>query len=65
MSSIVQAFGEHEEEDNGHGHGDEDEHGHDKTTIWRGCCILGGILFFYMFELTLSMVKKKLVRHII
>ena len=62
VSLIVQAFGAHEEEeDDGHGHGDDEGHGHDRTTIWRGCCVLAGILVFYMFELLLGLLKNKLV----
>ena len=62
---IVQAFGAHEEEegDDGHGHGEEEGHGHDQTTIWRGCCVLAGILVFYMFEVMLGLLKRSLVRH--
>ena len=63
ISFIVQAFGAHEEEeeDDGHGHGDEGGHGHDKTAIWRGVCVLVGILLFYLFELMLGAIKAKLV----
>ena len=48
----IQAFGAHE--DGGHAH--------DQTTIWRGVCVLAGILLFYMFEVILGIVKRKLVR---
>jgi len=58
MAFNVQAFGAHEEGD-GHDHGG---HGHDRTTIWRGCCVLAGILLFYMFELMLGLLKRKLVK---
>ena len=63
VSLIIQAFGAHEEEeeDDGHGHGDDEGHGHDRTTIWRGCCVLAGILVFYLFELMLGLLKRKLV----
>ena len=64
MSIILhsQAFvGDEEEEDDGHGDGDDEEHGDDRTTIWRGCCVLTGILVFYLFELMLGLLKSKLV----
>ena len=64
MLFIVQAFGAHEEEEEGDGHDhgdDEGGHGHDRTTVGRGVCVLAGILFFYLFELMLGLLKKKLV----
>ena len=63
MLLFIKAFGAHEEEegDDGHDHGDDEGHVHDRTTIWRGCCVLGGILLFYMFELMLALLKRKLV----
>ena len=56
MAFFVQAFGE--EEGDGHDH----DYGYDRTRIWRGCCVLAGILLFYMFELMLGLLKRKLVK---
>jgi len=55
---FVQSF--EEEEEDGHDHGSEG-HNHSKTTIWRGCCVLAGIFAFYMFEVVMSSVKKRMV----
>ena len=60
MVFIVQAFAEEEEGDE-HDHGDEGGHSHSKTTIWRGTLVLAAILFFYLVELMLGLMKKYLV----
>ena len=51
----MQAFGLH-----GHGHepseGDYDDHvdkEEDKSFLWKGCVVIGGTYFFFLFEIIL------------
>ncbi|XP_065920533.1 zinc transporter ZIP6-like [Dysidea avara] len=59
---IPHAFGTYEEEEagDGHDHSSKGEHNHDRTVIWRGCCVLAGIFIFYMFEFVMGIVKKRM-----